>query len=1268
MSTHVKPNKTDKINNDDTDSRTDEFSQNKTEKVEKVKNLLDVLHNQLVGGKEDSDTDVLSVNYDNIEKNLQDNIDKSPEIKEEDNLDSQNDKTTIDTNQLKKLMQINYSYPRTDDPNLQYKLYKKREFNYHKIPPRPDLRDYNDIKEFRDNICARSFQLLEHQTLLSNFINPDTPYRGILIFHGVGTGKTCAAIAIAEKFKSMVQKYNTKIYILVPGPLLKDSWRDQLIMCTGETYKSYQDKSIYMDKAEAEKINKVALSKAFQFYKFMSYRSFYKRVLGIKIAEKKVVKGSTVKVAYKKTDEGEFERDISVDRIYNLNNSVIIVDEAHGLTGNAYGEALRKIIHASHNLRVILLTATPMKNLADDIVELLNFIRPEDSPMERDKIFNSYTNHLMDFKEGGLEYFKRMAKGYISHLRGADPLTYAKRVDKGVKPAGLSFTKVIQCTMLPYQRKAYDSAVHDLDDPLDRKSESVANFVFPGLSNDLKELVGYHGREGINIVKNQLKTHQELINKKIATEILKIPEGDNDLLYISENGKTITGKILKYENLKYFSIKFYKALKKIKRLVWGKKGSKTVFIHSGLVKVGIEIFQEVLLQNGYLEFQENPANYKIEPDTVCYFCGKTYKEHNKKHVGGLKKQHTADTTENLSDTSVSSSSDQKLTDVKKETNDNSESSSEYERKKVDIDIPEHTFSPSTFVTVTGKAAEETEILPEDKRHVLSDVFSSIENKSGKRIKFVLGSKVMNEGISLHNVGEVHILDVYFNLGRVDQAIGRAIRWCSHHKVMSEENKFPTVNVYKYAIVLENGLSSEINLYKKAEDKYLLIKKVERGMKEVSIDCPHNIYGNMFPEEIEENKHCGEKGYDPCPAICDYTKCDYKCDDAKLNAEYYDPNRKIYKKISKDKLDYSTFTHNFAKNEITYAKNKIKEMYIINYIYTLPDIVEYVKASYSAEKRDLFDPFFVYKALDELIPITENDFNNFKDTIVDKLNRPGFLIYNDQNYIFQPFDQPENIPMYYRTTYDKSVSQQLSLYNYLKNTEEYQQYKGKALKKDSESKEVLKDETAPYDFNSTMDYYENRDEYKYVGIIDKEISRRKNKQSEEIKDVFKIRDKRSKILDKKRGTGISSLFGAVCFSSKSKELLRKISDELKIDLKNDTTRISMCDRIRDKLLLMEKYSTGKNKMTYIMIPSNHPQYPFPYNLQDRVEFIKNKITDKIKFKLDITVKTEKKKTGDEKGNPSYKIIIKNDDKLKEFDILLKSFGAVLIKNDWTIVVE
>src|SRR5438045_5996250 len=97
---------------------------------------------------------------------------------------------------IEELMKKNYAYPDPSDPELQSKLYVKREFYAHKIPPRPDINDYNDIKEYRDNFCARQFSLHEHQAMLSNFINPDTPYRGLLVFHGLGSGKTCVGFAI----------------------------------------------------------------------------------------------------------------------------------------------------------------------------------------------------------------------------------------------------------------------------------------------------------------------------------------------------------------------------------------------------------------------------------------------------------------------------------------------------------------------------------------------------------------------------------------------------------------------------------------------------------------------------------------------------------------------------------------------------------------------------------------------------------------------------------------------------------------------------------------------------------------------------------------------------------------------------------------------------------------------------------------------------------------------------------------------------------------
>ena len=47
------------------------------------------------------------------------------------------------------LMKTNFSYPEPEDPDVQYKLYKKREFYYNKFPEKPELKTYDDIKESR---------------------------------------------------------------------------------------------------------------------------------------------------------------------------------------------------------------------------------------------------------------------------------------------------------------------------------------------------------------------------------------------------------------------------------------------------------------------------------------------------------------------------------------------------------------------------------------------------------------------------------------------------------------------------------------------------------------------------------------------------------------------------------------------------------------------------------------------------------------------------------------------------------------------------------------------------------------------------------------------------------------------------------------------------------------------------------------------------------------------------------------------------------------
>jgi len=247
---------------------------------------------------------------------------------------------------------------------------------------------------------------------------------------------------------------------------------------------------------------------------------------------------------------------------------------------------------------------------------------------------------------------------------------------------------------------------------------------------------------------------------------------------------------------------------------------------------------------------------------------------------------------------------------------------------------------------------------------------------------------------------------------------------------------------------------------------------------------------------------------------------------------------------------------------------------------------------------------------------------------------------------------------------------------MKNSDKYLSLKeNKKTTKLSKDKTKGNDKLNPdtvnvYNFDDTMDYYDSRDEYDFVGIIDKELSRRKNKSAEEMKDIFKVRPKLPKILDKKRGTGIPSLRGAVCETAKSKAYLDSTAKKLGAELKPGMTRTDICSVLEQTMLHKEKYATDKNKdkFTYIRIPANHPKYPFPYNLEDRINFIVAKIRQNINLVIDISTSKNTVKSGPNKGLPEYKIIIKKKPQLDEYTNFFKNLGAVQTKDEWHIVVD
>lgn len=75
------------------------------------------------------------------------------------------------------------------------------------------------------------FSLQAHQKIISDYLSEYTPYRGLLLYHGLGSGKTCSSIAIAEGLKSSRQ-----VFVFTPASL-QDNFRKELEKCGDEMYR-----------------------------------------------------------------------------------------------------------------------------------------------------------------------------------------------------------------------------------------------------------------------------------------------------------------------------------------------------------------------------------------------------------------------------------------------------------------------------------------------------------------------------------------------------------------------------------------------------------------------------------------------------------------------------------------------------------------------------------------------------------------------------------------------------------------------------------------------------------------------------------------------------------------------------------------------------------------------------------------------------------------------------------------------------------------------
>lgn len=280
-------------------------------------------------------------------------------------------------------------YVDIDNENF-YKFINKK-FSHYKIPKK-----HKTLKE----ICfPKKYEFQIPQKFLAEIINPDTPYKGLLVYHRIGAGKTCTAINIAERFKK-----KKKIMIVVPASL-RGNFRSELRSpCGGNNYITNAEraelKQHHPSSPEYKEIIKKSDERIDKVYTIYSYNKFV---------------------------------DLIKQKSLKLENTLLIIDEVHNMiseTGTYY-EALYDIIHsAPDSMRLVIMSATPIFDKPTEIALTMNLLIRGKKKMPTGRAFiekfvdTKYTNKGPVYSVKNMDIFKRYVRGYISYFRGAPPHSF----------------------------------------------------------------------------------------------------------------------------------------------------------------------------------------------------------------------------------------------------------------------------------------------------------------------------------------------------------------------------------------------------------------------------------------------------------------------------------------------------------------------------------------------------------------------------------------------------------------------------------------------------------------------------------------------------------------------------------------------------------------------------------------------------------------------------------------------------------------------------
>lgn len=453
-------------------------------------------------------------------------------------------------------------------------------------------------------------ELTKYQKFIGSYLDYRSPYREILLYHGLGSGKTATTINIYNILFNYNPNWN--IFILTKASLKKSVWLKELPKWLS-------------DKHENEIMDNI---------KYIHYDS--------PRAEKDFIE--TVK---------------SVD---TQKTNIYIIEEAHNFIRNVYNNIITKagkkafVIYDyiqrekkdKKETRIVLLSGTPAINSPFELALMFNLLRPETFPMSQKEFYDLYitnNNDIQILKTENKNMFQRRIMGLVSYYKGYTADVFAK---KNI------FIKKMQ--MDQYQEDIYEhflSIEKQLEKKQTRKTgtkiyksytRQASNFVFPVINEQItgenrprpskfklsdeeiekvmegktEQLLKIKGSDAATRLKNDLSLYMETMRKYVESfDTYLRKKNQNDKL----NGFTIYDDFDTYKNTYKYKFKdfwinhknksslltaMYKCSSKMTGILFYMLQSHgPILVYSNYVKVeGLEIFKVYLHAIGFTNFNK----------------------------------------------------------------------------------------------------------------------------------------------------------------------------------------------------------------------------------------------------------------------------------------------------------------------------------------------------------------------------------------------------------------------------------------------------------------------------------------------------------------------------------------------------------------------------------------------------------------------------------------------------------------------------------------